>query len=97
MVKPTYFSILRKTSVPNQIVINMAISYSIAIPYREVEGGIVPTKTASTLKTDSTLNPLMALTRIFSVHSSIPKISKVNRIPNNIVKISKISKINSLY
>ena len=68
-----------------------------AISYRGVEGGIVPTKTAFTLKTDSTLNPPIALTRIFSVYSSIPKISKVNRIPNSIVKISKISKINSLY
>ena len=75
----------------------MAISYSIIISYREVEGGIVFTKTASTLKTDPTLNPPIALTRIFSVYSNIPKISKVNRIPNNIVKINKISKINNLY
>ena len=67
------------------------------ISYREVEGVIVPIKTAFIFKTDSTLNPFITLTRIFSVYNSIFKISKVNRIPNSIVKISKISKINSLY
>ena len=75
----------------------MAISYNIIISYRGVEGGIVFIKTASTFKTDSTLNPPITLTRIFSVYSNIFKINKINRIFNNIVKISKISKINNLY